>query len=290
MVAGNPTITHNLFWQNGTDVDGDVTVLDSIVADPLFVIPPVRGHQDTFDVHLQVYSPAIDAGDPAILDKDGTRSDIGAFGGPNGESYPYTDFPPLPPSYIVATLSSTPEGIKLTWAKNDEIDFYKYRLYKSETSGNLSSPGNLLAELDENSYIDTVFDYNKTYYYTVTVIDYAGNESLPAAETQISVTGVEVTSNTIYTYKLMQNYPNPFNPSTQITYTLKENSFVKLGIYSVAGELIQQLVYKEQDKGFYTVNFNANGLASGLYLYKIEVKDMDGTPVFAKMKKMILVK
>ena len=105
---------------------------------------------------------------------------------------------------------------------------------------------------------------------------------------------------TINDYFLYQNYPNPFNPSTKIGYKLKERGYVKVMVYDIKGELIKCLVNKEQNAGYYEVEFSVssilhlessiNGLASGIYLYRIEVIGEGRIPVFSDMKKMILIK
>ncbi|MFC2103362.1 hypothetical protein ACFLSS_02920 [Bacteroidota bacterium] len=87
------TVTeYNLFWQNEENIIG-IMSMDStdIIADPMFVNDIFPAYDGNFDFHLQEYSPAIDAGDPNILDVDGSRSDIGVFGGPGGEMYTYQD-------------------------------------------------------------------------------------------------------------------------------------------------------------------------------------------------------
>ncbi len=86
-------------------------------------------------------------------------------------------------------------------------------------------------------------------------------------------------------YKLYQNFPNPFNPSTSIRYNVPQKGFVKLNIYNVLGQLVTSLVNKEVDKGLYQADFNAASLASGIYIYTMNV---DGNFYYAK--KMILVK
>jgi tetratricopeptide (TPR) repeat protein len=69
--------------------------------------------------------------------------------------------------------------------------------------------------------------------------------------------------------KLFANYPNPFNPSTVIKYQLADASQVSLKVYDVMGREVATLVNSYQNKGSYEVTFNANGLASGIYFYKL---------------------
>ena len=61
---------------------------------------------EDYDFHLQAFSPAIDKGDPSILDLDGTRSDIGMYGGPFGETYTYQDLAPLAPRNLSAFVDT----------------------------------------------------------------------------------------------------------------------------------------------------------------------------------------
>jgi tetratricopeptide (TPR) repeat protein len=69
----------------------------------------------------------------------------------------------------------------------------------------------------------------------------------------------------------LSNYPNPFNPSTIIKYQLPEASQVSLKVYDVMGKEVTTLVNSYQDKGSYDITFNANGLSSGIYFYKLNV-------------------
>ncbi len=72
-------------------------------------------------------------------------------------------------------------------------------------------------------------------------------------------------------YALMQNYPNPFNPSTVIKYKLAESGNVKLIVYDSIGREVTTLVNKEQSAGIYSVNWDAKNLASGMYIYKLQI-------------------
>ncbi|MCX7612279.1 MAG: T9SS type A sorting domain-containing protein, partial [Ignavibacterium sp.] len=85
-------------------------------------------------------------------------------------------------------------------------------------------------------------------------------------------------------FDLMQNYPNPFNPSTTIRYALPEPVKVKLVVYNAVGQKVKELVNDVQEAGYYTVDFNASNLASGVYLIRLE------TDKFTKTIKAMLIK
>ncbi|MFC2094035.1 aryl-sulfate sulfotransferase [Bacteroidota bacterium] len=85
-------------------------------------------------------------------------------------------------------------------------------------------------------------------------------------------------------YSIGQNYPNPFNPNTKIRFSIPQSENVVIDVYNIQGEKIESLVDQEMQAGNYKINFNGNGLASGMYFYKI----IAGS--FTKMKKMILLR
>ena len=86
-------------------------------------------------------------------------------------------------------------------------------------------------------------------------------------------------------FSLNQNYPNPFNPSTKIRFSLKENGKVRLIVYNLLGEEVSQLINAEMTQGIHEVEFNASNLASGVYIYKLDVENK-----FSSVRKMILAK
>jgi hypothetical protein len=85
-------------------------------------------------------------------------------------------------------------------------------------------------------------------------------------------------------FELRQNFPNPFNPSTVIQYGLPRESHVTLDVYNVVGELVARLVDDRQSPGRHSVTFDATGLATGLYVYRLSA----GGTTFTN--KMMLVK
>jgi hypothetical protein len=86
-------------------------------------------------------------------------------------------------------------------------------------------------------------------------------------------------------FSLNQNYPNPFNPSTKIRFILKENGKVKLVVYNLLGEMVSELINSEMTKGLHEIEFNAAHLASGVYIYRLDVENK-----FSSIRKMILAK
>lgn len=100
----------------------------------------------------------------------------------------------------------------------------------------------------------------------------------PSPATAISST------ETIDSYSLRQNYPNPFNPSTEISYSIPKSEFVKITVYDILGKEIQTLKNEFQEAGSYKVQFEAQNLSSGIYLYKLQAG------AFTQVRKMLLVR
>ncbi len=90
-------------------------------------------------------------------------------------------------------------------------------------------------------------------------------------------------------YNLHNNYPNPFNPATTIGYDLTEASYVRVTVYDMLGNVVNNLVNTYQLSGHKIIQWNATNnqgqpLSTGVYLYSIEARD------FRQTKKMILLK
>jgi hypothetical protein len=71
-------------------------------------------------------------------------------------------------------------------------------------------------------------------------------------------------------FNLSQNSPKPFNPNTKIVYSIVQPSQVKLIVTNILGQVVETLVDEFRNKGTYEVNFNAENLSSGLYIYTLE--------------------
>lgn len=87
-----------------------------------------------------------------------------------------------------------------------------------------------------------------------------------------------------YEFKLLQNYPNPFNPTTKINYSIPTSSKVSLIVYDILGREVKLLVNEFQNAGRYSIDFNAEGLSSGVYFYRLT------SGQFSETRKLILLR
>ena len=86
-------------------------------------------------------------------------------------------------------------------------------------------------------------------------------------------------------FSLEQNFPNPFNPSTVIKYQVPVNTEIELTVYDASGRKIKNLVSSYQKTGVYSVEWNAENLASGVYYYRLRTSSG-----FNQTRKMVLLK
>lgn len=85
-------------------------------------------------------------------------------------------------------------------------------------------------------------------------------------------------------FALAGNAPNPFNPTTTIRYALPQAADVALTVYNVAGQSVRTLVAEHQRAGWYAVEWDATGLAAGLYFYRLQAG------AFRALGKLLLLK
>jgi len=85
-------------------------------------------------------------------------------------------------------------------------------------------------------------------------------------------------------FYLYPAYPNPFNPSTMIKFQIPNSNFVTLEIYTLSGQKLFTLINRELEAGFHTVQFNGTGLASGVYVYRLQADN------FVMTRKLVLLR
>lgn len=104
--------------------------------------------------------------------------------------------------------------------------------------------------------------------------------------TKLSLVATSVSEDLPYRYILRQNYPNPFNPETFIEFELAKRGRVRLTVYDVLGREVTVLIDGEDfEAGHHKVRFDAEGLSSGVYYYKLATEEK-----FTDEKKMVLMK
>ena len=124
------------------------------------------------------------------------------------------------------------------------------------------------------------------------LVNYFFNTASPALAANISrdtaPLAVEITRPS--DFMLSQNYPNPFNPSTSLAYQLPLEGNVKLAIFDVLGREVAELVNGYQPAGYHTVRWDASSAATGIYYARFAVTNGNGTVLYSKVNKLILMK
>ncbi len=282
---------YNAFWGNLIDIGIDEGILDSI--GNIYVDPMLVGDGDFY---LQAFSPLIDAGDPNVFDVDSTRSDIGVYGGPFGESYEYQDLPPAIPDSLAGQAWG--DSIVLNWRYNTEADFSNYLLHKDTISGFEPSIFNLIAEPDTSAYLDIDIIPGSDNYYRLSALDNQGNESEYSEELAVIQTGIwngmGAELPTVTTIK--DNYPNPFNSSTTIIYSVANlgpiPAQINIDIYDILGRKVRSLIDDRMEVGIFRISWDGRDDAgddcpSGVYFARITQWNVK---MLGKNKKLVLMR
>lgn len=202
----------------------------------------------------------------------GTRKELTAF-------YPWSNRLPQ--------IISTPDTIAFV------DSFYSYQVVTFDPDTNIGdvvslslTQGAFNLILSENGILSgtpTISDIG-THKIIIKATDTFGGES--EQEFNINVTDATSINEEFYPndFVLFQNFPNPFNPSTEIGYQISENRNVKLTVYDILGNEIAVLVNELKSPGNHSVDFNADGLSSGIYYYRLTAGE------FTDTKKMIYLK
>jgi hypothetical protein len=170
--------------------------------------------------------------------------------------------------------------VVLRWATASETDNDYFDLERDgRIITQIPTQGN---DASGHSYVFSDGNVNSgtTYSYTLASVDLNGNREVLATR---SVTP-EFSTAAPVDYALYQNYPNPFNATTTFVFDLKEATTVSLKLYNVAGQEVATVLSGEISGGRHEVSFDASGLPSGMYLYRLD------TPSFSAAKKMLLMK
>jgi endo-1,4-beta-xylanase len=194
----------------------------------------------------------------------------------------YVLAPPRP--VLVSPLSAT--GIacnpRLVWNASDSGATYHLQIATTSAFSTI---------VFDTTVTDTVLrvtplDPNSVFYWRVSAANTlaTGEYSSVAYFVTGNILAVAEAGTVPNTYALSQNYPNPFNPSTQIEYSMPKSGYVSLKIFNVLGKEVATLFSGVQQIGTHRVAFDGSGLASGVYLYRLQASG------FVDTKRMILMK
>lgn len=193
---------------------------------------------------------------------------------------------PLPVELTSFTAKLIGKSVLLSWQTSTEINNFGFdieRLNNNEWAKIGFVNGNGNSNSTKNySFIDDNIQSNGTVKYRLKQIDSDGQFEYSDV-ISISISPVE--------FELHQNYPNPFNPSTKISWQTSVSGWQTLKVYDILGNEIVTLVNEFREAGSYVENFDVsifNQIASGIYIYKIEIKSNE--TLYTLTKKMTLMK
>ncbi len=175
-------------------------------------------------------------------------------------SYNISTNQPFAVGFVVGSVPNTPGVMSTDYASSSPYHSFTYL----QTSDQVTTPG--WYYITTNNAGDTIAIYLIRAYVSL----------VTGVQPEVELTPRE--------YSLAQNYPNPFNPSTTINFALPKAGRAKVVIYNQLGQQVAVAADENYSAGNHSINFNASGLASGIYYYRISAGG------FVQTKKMVLLK
>ncbi|MBK8981830.1 MAG: T9SS type A sorting domain-containing protein [Ignavibacteria bacterium] len=189
--------------------------------------------------------------------------------------------PILPVELTSFTSSINGRNVELNWTTSFETNNSGFEIERSLVNSVWSKVGRVNGNGTTTSSVNYSFTdkglSTGNYNYRLKQIDFNGNFEYFNLSNEVIV-GIPAK------FDLSQNYPNPFNPSTTINYDLPIDGIVSIKLFDVSGKEVASIVNEVKTAGYYSVNFNAGNLSSGVYFYTITAGS------FAETKKMALIR
>ena len=199
-----------------------------------------------------------------------------------GTKVSLSDLAPLPVELTSFTATAANGKVNLVWTTATEINNSGFEIERSLDGESYYAVGfvkgnGTTTEPKSYSFTDNI-EVNGTeqIFYRLKQVDYNGTFEYSDA--------VSVVLDIPTEFALGQNYPNPFNPSTKIKYSVPQNGLVSIVIYDLTGQVVANVVNEVKEPGNYEIDFNATGLSSGVYFYKMTANN------FSQVKKMSILK
>lgn len=184
---------------------------------------------------------------------------------------------PASPVNLVVDYGVDPSGLEppvtrpmLEWNPVADPNLAAYAVYRGRGEDFTPDLAARVALTTSLTYTD-MEAHGASFHYKVSAIDTEGNESLASLPSSVtaappSTAGPETPGRVV----LEGNYPNPFNPTTTIRFSVPSPQHVELGIYDLRGRLVRRLLSDQVEGGVHDVVLHADGLASGIYVYRLQ--------------------
>lgn len=229
---------------------------------------------------IQVNFTIIDVAQLSLLSWTKTEI-VPAFGSPvyTVGNWPNSDTP-LPVELSSFTALANQNAVNLIWQTATEMNNYGFEIERKISNAGWTKIGFVNGNGNSNSpknynFSDQNLIGGSQFSYRLKQIDNDGQFEYSKV-VEVKVVPTE--------FALHQNYPNPFNPNTTIRFQLASNSKVLMKIYNILGVEVTELLNDQMEAGIHEVEFNAESLASGTYIYRISAGS------FVETRKMILLK
>ncbi|HZW38292.1 MAG TPA: YCF48-related protein [Ignavibacteriaceae bacterium] len=186
-----------------------------------------------------------------------------------------------PVELMSLTSSVNGRDVTIRWSTATELNNSGFEVERKSENSNWQRIGFVngkinSTEINNYKFTDKNLALGK-YNYRIKQLDVNGTYEYFNVENTIEISVPNV-------FSLEQNYPNPFNPSTSISFNVPVKSEITLKIYNILGKEVANLLNEVKDARYYTINYNASDLASGIYFYELRAGNKTIT------KKMMLMK
>lgn len=187
----------------------------------------------------------------------------------------------LPVELVAMNALATLDAVTLNWKTATEVNNYAFEVERRAMSSDQWReigfvPGSGTSNAPHNySFTDQKLTAG-IYAYRLRQVDNGGAFKY-SQETQVTIEAPKV-------FALSQNYPDPFNPSTNISFSIPATSFVSLKVFDALGREVSVVLSEQMPAGKYSRQWNATGLPSGVYFYRLQAGS------FIETKKLVLLR
>ncbi len=222
--------------------------------------------------------------------KEGVQTLLAATHGRGCWTFDYGSLPSVELSSFAA-VAGPGAVVRLSWTTLSEVNNYGFEVQRSASATGtfVALPGGFVAGHGTTvvpqsyAFVDSSAPAG-TWYYRLRQIDLSGTSHYSDPVSVNVVSGAVASGPAPAAYALFQNSPNPFNPSTTIRFDLASDGDVSLIVYTMLGQPVSRLVSGRRAAGSYSVVWDASGVASGVYFYRLQAGN------FARTKKLIVLR